>query len=113
MKNKYNLNLKVRQHDQKVYLVLNTNGLKLISRQGKSIFTTGCFNDTFLVKATPMKIFFMLPLEVQNKRKLTNFHPYAPAIKYVQRDNSTCCLSSLEYDLLDSRESFEEQAIVL
>ena len=27
-------------------------------------FTTGCFNDTLLEKATPMELYFMLPSEV-------------------------------------------------
>ena len=60
-KNKYiyqYLNLKVSQHDQKIIVLLKTTGLKLISRQKKSISTTGYFNDTFLVNTTPMEIYF-------------------------------------------------------
>ena len=55
----------------------------------------------------------MLPLEVTKKTEIANFHPYAPAIKYVQHDNNTCCLSSLAYAPYDARDHVAEQAISL
>ena len=44
------LNFKVSRHDQKSALFFNTTGLKMISRQEKTIFTTLRSNNTFLVK---------------------------------------------------------------
>ena len=58
--------MKVSQHDQKSGLLLKTTGLNAFPRHDKRIFTTDCFNDTFLVNTTPMKLYFIFPLEVQN-----------------------------------------------
>ena len=57
-------NLKVSRHYQRSILLLKKTGLKLISRKEKMVFTTCCFNDTFMVSPTPMKWYFMFPLEV-------------------------------------------------
>ena len=53
----------------------------------------------------------MLPLEVTKKTEIANFHPYAPAIKYVQHDNNTCCFSSLASAMFDTREHAAKQSI--
>ena len=80
---------------------LKTTGLKIISIQEKIVFTTGCFNNTFLVKTTPIKLYFMFPLEVPINNFI-GFHPCYPAIKYVQHDNNNCVFGSLKYSLFDA-----------
>ena len=35
--------------------------------------------------------------------EIGNFHPFAPAIKYVQNDENTCFFGSLVYSLFDAR----------
>ena len=66
-KQKYQyLNLKVSWRNQKSGLIFNKTGFKIISIQEKRIFTTFCFNDTFLVKKT-MTLYFKFPLEVPKK----------------------------------------------
>ena len=67
-KQKYQyLNFKVSWHDQRGLFLLMTTGLKQISIQEKRIFTTGYFNNKFLVNTTPIKLYFMFPLEVPKK----------------------------------------------
>ena len=59
--------LRVSRHNQRSIFLLKTTGLKLIPRKDKMIFTTWCFNDTFLVNTTPMELYFMFPLGVPKK----------------------------------------------
>ena len=61
------LNLKSSQYYQKIGLLLKTTGLKLISRQERIIFTTGCFNDIFLANTTPTKRIFYAPIGSDKK----------------------------------------------
>ena len=96
------LNLYFIQHYQRSDLLLNTNGLKLISIQEKRMFTTCFFKYTFMVKVNKMKIFFMFPLEV-TKININYFHPYAPSIKYVQHYDNNFCFVTLVSALFDAR----------
>ena len=69
IKQKYRyLNLNVIWHNQRVIFILKTTGLKIVSIQEKSIFTTGCFKYTFLVKTTPINLYFVIPLEAPKNR---------------------------------------------
>ena len=54
----------------------------------------------------PNEIIFHAPIGSARKIDLNGFHPYAPAIKYVQLDNNTCVFSILAYDMFDVREHF-------
>ena len=92
-------------------MLLNTASFKIISIQEKNIFTTGFFNDTFLVKTAPMKLYFIFPLEVP-KTDFIDFRTYAHAIKYVQHEYNTCVLSSISLvsDMFDGRENVAEEA---
>ena len=102
--------MKLSQQDKRIILILKRTGLKLISRQKKIIFTTCCFNDTILVNTTPNKLYFVFPLEVP-KNDFIDFHPYAPAIKYLQHDNNTCVFSRFSSALFDARKHVVEKAI--
>ena len=62
-KNLY-LNFMVSRKNQRGVFLLKTAGLKLMSRQEEIVFATVCSNDILLVKTTPMKLYFMFPLEV-------------------------------------------------
>ena len=59
----------------------------------------------------PNEIIFHVPIGSAKKLDITNFHPYAPAIKYVQHDNNDCCFSSLESDIFDAREHFQNSPL--
>ena len=72
----------------KEWFALEDNWLQNNFNARDKDFPTGCFNNTFLAKITPMKLYFMSPLEVPKILDFTDFYPYEPAIKYVQHDNN-------------------------
>ena len=45
-----------------------------------------------------MKLYSMFPLEVP-KNDFIDFHPYDPAIKYIQHEQITCVFSELVFSL--------------
>ena len=44
---------------------------------------------------------FPLPIGSSKKAEITEFHPHAPGIKYLQDDKNVCCFGSLASDLFD------------
>ena len=51
----------------KRYFYFEDNWLKIDFKTRERMFTTCCFNNTFLVKTTPIKLYFMCSMEVQKK----------------------------------------------
>ena len=107
-KNQY-LNLKVSRHNQRSILSLKKTGFKKITGKEKSVFTTWCFNDIFLVKNN--EIIFHVPIGSAKKIYLIDFHHNALVIKYVQHEENNCVFSSLTRALYDAREHAAEKAI--
>ena len=52
------------------------------------------------------EIIFHVPIESAKKSDLTDFRTNAPAIKYIQHEKNTCCISRLAYALYYTREKF-------
>ena len=98
-------------HDQRIILLLKTTGLKIFSRQEKIIFTTCCFKNKFLVKATPIKLHFMFLLEVHNK--IFHWFPsLCPFNKISSTRQNTCVLICLVSSKFDARDHVTEKNIV-
>ena len=55
------------------------------------------------------ELIFHLSIGSATKSEIKIFHPYAPAIKYVQHDKNNSCLISLLYGIFDSIEHVAEQ----
>ena len=53
-----------------MYFDLEEKWIKTNFKTIEKDFTTCCFNDTFLVRTTPMILYFMFPLEVKKKHLL-------------------------------------------
>ena len=64
------------------------------------------------MKINPIKKIHV-PIGSAPKTDLIDFHPYAPAIKYVQHENNICLFSILVSYLFDARENVAYQAVAL
>ena len=61
------------------------------------------FQQYIISGGNPYEIKFHGTIGSAKKSEITNFHPYAPAIKYVQHDKYNCCFISLESSLFEDR----------
>ena len=102
--------MKVIQNNKK-WFDLEEKCIKTNFKTIEKDFCNRLFQLYFPGEGNSNEIIYHVPIRSAKKSEINNFHPYAHAIKYVQHDKNTCCLSSLASARFDAREHASEQAV--